>query len=78
MKKLLLISLSAIIFSCTTEVKEELNAVYYYDGNNTIKHVTSVDDIRKITNKPDINADQVGAMVIHNCTGVHYGGSWQG
>lgn len=59
-------------------LKEELNAVYYYDGNNTIKHVTSVDDIRKITNKPDINADQVGAMVIHNCTGVHYGGSWQG
>ena len=27
MKKLLLIFLSAIIFSCTTEVKEELNAV---------------------------------------------------
>ena len=59
-------------------LKQELNAVYYYDGNNTIKNVTSVDDVRKITNKPGMNMDQAGAMVIHNCTGVHYGGVWQG
>lgn len=58
-------------------LKQELNAVYYYDGNNTIKHVTSVDDLRIITDKPDMNMDQAGAMVIHNCTGVRYGGSWQ-
>ena len=53
MKKLLLISLSAIIFSCTTEVKEELNAVNNEAAFN--KNVQTFMDFTKAFGEEDID-----------------------